>query len=116
MSRLRRLQALRRAVELTLWHGRIWTAELVRLAGVDIANAWRCLGQAEELGLLAAIPTPRGRGGGRLLTVPPLARAAGTLPGVFATPKRRATSLSASTDLAEFDLALAEIDRELARP
>lgn len=114
LTQVRRPQALQRAVELTLWHGRIWAAELARLTGVDIANAWRCLGQAEELGLLVAIPTPRGRGGGRLLTAPPLARAAGTLPGVVATPRRRATPPSASADLVEFDTAMAEIDRLLA--
>ena len=116
LSQVRRPQALQRAVELTLWHGRIWAAELARLTGVDIANAWRCLGQADELGLLVAIPTPRGRGGGRLLTVPPLARVAGTLPGVVATPKRRAIPPSASADLVEFETAMAEIDRLLARP
>lgn len=116
LASVRRPQALRRAVDLTLWHGRLWAAELARLTGVDIANAWRCLGKAEELGLLVAIPTPRGRGGGRLLTVPPLARVAGTLPGFVATPKRRAAAPSASADLVEFDMALAEIDRLLARP
>jgi hypothetical protein len=116
LAQVRRPQALQRAVELTLWHGRIWAAELARLTGVDIANAWRCLGQAEELGLLVAIPTPRGRGGGRLLTAPPLARAAGALPGFVVPPNRRSTPPPASADWDEFETAMAEIDRLLARP
>lgn len=116
LTQVRRPLALQRAVELTLWHGRLWAAELARLAGVDIANAWRCLGQAEELGLLVAIQTPRGRGGGRLLTVPPLARAAGVTPGLVAAPRRPAAPPSGGADLVEFETAMAEIDRLLARP
>lgn len=115
LSRVRRPRALKRAVELTLWHGRVWAAELARLTGVDIANAWRCLTQAEELGLLVTIPAPRGRGGGRLMTAPPLARAARMVVDMVASPRQRILS-SASPDLSEFDLALAEIDRLLARP
>lgn len=110
----RRPQALRRAVEITLAHGRIWAAELARLTGVDIANAWRSLRQAEQLGLLVAVPAPVGRGAGRLLTVPFLLRAAGSLP--VALPSRKLT-VAPSDDgaLAEFDQALAAVDRLLDR-
>lgn len=114
LSHVRRPQALQRAVELTLWHGRLWAAELARLAGIDIANAWRCLAQAEDFGLLVAIPTPRGRGGGRMFTVPFLTRP-GWAP-VSAKPRQAGEPLpNLGASLAEFDTNLAAVDRLLAR-
>lgn len=122
LADVRRPAALRRCVAISLSSWGVWAAQLARVTGVEVSSAWRTLGQAAELGLVAPVPADRrSRGDGTLYAAPPWLRMAGLIGGTRGRPTAvpRTLALEGNDGLAgavaEMDDVIAAMDDLLAR-
>ena len=122
---VRRPQALRRLVGVGLSSWGLWAAQLARVTDVELSSAWRTLGQAAELGLVAAVRrdvggTARSRGDATVYAIPPWLHLAGLIAAprgrpAAAMPGGQGSFAATAAAMEEAAAAIAAVDALLAR-